>query len=78
MTCESKAKQVLYRLAQDLTPTNGMYQNTLEKVATKEVIPWLGMVDFLTILSRWRLTRLGQTATFQPSTRASRIPIPLF
>jgi hypothetical protein len=38
---------MLYALAQDLTPTDGAYQNTLEKVATKEVIPWLGTVDSL-------------------------------
>jgi hypothetical protein len=46
-TCESKAKPMLYALAQDLTPADGMYHNTLGKVATKDVIPWLGTVDSL-------------------------------
>jgi hypothetical protein len=42
MTCESKARPVLRQLLEDLTPTDGAYKNTLEKVATKDVIPWLG------------------------------------
>jgi len=41
MTCKSKANEVLYGLAKDLTPADGVYQNTLEKVATKDLIPWL-------------------------------------
>jgi hypothetical protein len=46
LTRGSKAK-ALYKLAKDLTPTNGVYQNTLEKVATKDLIPWLGTVGSL-------------------------------
>lgn len=45
LTCESRAKQVLYGLAKDLTPTDGVYQNTLQKAGTKDLIPWLGTVD---------------------------------
>jgi serine/threonine protein kinase len=41
LTCESRAKQVLYGLAKDLTPTDGVYQNTLQKAGTKDLIPWL-------------------------------------
>ena len=47
LTCKSKANQVLYALANDLAPVDGVYQDTLEKVATKELIPWLGTVDSL-------------------------------
>ncbi|KAI9508854.1 ras guanine nucleotide exchange factor domain-containing protein [Russula earlei] len=41
LTSESKANSVLHTLAGELTPTNGAYQNTLEQVATKDLIPWL-------------------------------------
>jgi hypothetical protein len=47
LTCESKARQALYGLAKELTPTEGAYQSTLEKVETKDLIPWLGTVDTL-------------------------------
>ena len=47
LTCESRARQALYSLASSLTPTNDEYQSTLEKVATKDVIPWLGTVNSL-------------------------------
>ncbi|KAF8496691.1 ras guanine nucleotide exchange factor domain-containing protein [Russula emetica] len=43
LTCESKAKSVLYALAKELTPTDGVYENTLEKVATRDLIPWLDL-----------------------------------
>jgi hypothetical protein len=46
-TCESKAKLDLYALAKELTPTDGVYQNTLQKVATRDAIPWLGTIDTL-------------------------------
>jgi hypothetical protein len=51
LTCEStgKTRQALYDLEKDLTPTDGAYQSTLEKVTTKDVIPWLGMVDSICI-----------------------------
>ena len=45
LTSESKAKPDLYALAKELTPTDGVYQNALQKVATREVIPWLGTID---------------------------------
>ena len=45
LTCESKAKLVLYALANELTPTDGVYQSTLQKVATRNLIPWLGTID---------------------------------
>jgi len=43
LTCESKAKQVLYALAKELTPTDGVYQSTLKSVATNDLIPWLDL-----------------------------------
>jgi len=43
LTCESKARQALYGLAKELTPTEGAYQSTLEKVETKDLIPWLDL-----------------------------------
>jgi hypothetical protein len=45
LTCESKAKSDLYALAKELTPTDGVYQDTLRKVATRGLIPWLGTID---------------------------------
>ena len=47
LTCESRAKLDLYTLAKELTPRDGVYQNTLQKVATRDLIPWLGMIDML-------------------------------
>jgi hypothetical protein len=47
LTCESKAKPDLYTLEKELTPTDGAYQNTLQKVAARGVIPWLGTTDIL-------------------------------
>jgi hypothetical protein len=47
LTCESKARPDLHALAKELTPTDGVYQNTLQKVGTRDVIPWLGTVDIL-------------------------------
>jgi hypothetical protein len=47
LTCESKAKLDLYALAEELTPTDGAYQNTLQNVATRDAIPWLGTIDTL-------------------------------
>jgi hypothetical protein len=47
LTCESEAKQVLDVLTKDLTPADGVYQNTLENASTKDLIPWLGKVDSL-------------------------------
>jgi hypothetical protein len=47
LTCKSKAKPDLHALAKELTPTNGEYQNTLQKVATRDLIPWLGTIDTL-------------------------------
>ena len=44
LTCESKAKPDLYALAQELTPTDGAYQNTLQNVTTRDLIPWLGTI----------------------------------
>jgi len=43
LTCESKAKPDLHALAKELTPTDGVYQNTLQKVATRDLIPWLDL-----------------------------------
>ncbi|KAF8497030.1 ras guanine nucleotide exchange factor domain-containing protein [Russula emetica] len=42
-TCESKAKSDLHALAKELTPTDGVYESTLEKVATRDLIPWLDL-----------------------------------
>ena len=48
LTCESKAKpDHLYKLAKELTPIDDVYQNALQKVGTREVIPWLGTNDTL-------------------------------
>jgi len=60
LTCESKAKPDLYELAKELTPTDGVYQNTLQKVATKDLIPWLGAIDTLRFIRlASNLTRLA-------------------
>jgi hypothetical protein len=45
LTCESKAKPDLYTLAKELTPTDGVYHETLQRTATRDLIPWLGTVD---------------------------------
>ena len=45
LTSESKAKPDLYALAKELTPTDGLYQNALQKVGTKDLIPWLCTID---------------------------------
>ena len=50
LTCESKAKPDLYALAKELTPTDGAYQNTLQNLATRDLIPWLGTVDILHLI----------------------------
>jgi hypothetical protein len=42
LTRESKAKPDLNALANELTPTDGAYKNTLRRVATRNLIPWLG------------------------------------
>ena len=50
LPCDSKAKQVLYALAKELSelrPTDGVYQSTLKTVATNDLIPWLGTNRFL-------------------------------
>jgi hypothetical protein len=60
LTCESKAKSDLYEIAQELTPANGAYQNTLEKVETSDLIPWLGTIDTLRFIRlAINLTRLA-------------------
>jgi len=41
VTCESKAKPQLHALAKELTPADGVYQNTLQNTATRDLIPWL-------------------------------------
>ena len=50
LTSESKAKPDLYKLAMELTPTDGVYQNALQQVGTREVIPWLGTIDTLHLI----------------------------
>jgi len=50
LTCESKAKPVLYELAKELTPTDGVYQDTLQDVGNKDLVPWLGAIDTLLFL----------------------------
>ena len=79
LTCESKAKPDLYALAKELTPTDGAYQNTLQSVATRDLIPWLGTIDTLRFIRlAANLTRLRtQTSTFPLSTRVLPVPIPL-
>jgi hypothetical protein len=60
LTCESKAKPDLYALAQELT--DGAYQNTLQNVATRHFIPWLGTIVTLRfILLVTNLARLAHT-----------------
>ena len=59
LTCESKARHALCTLVMGLTPTAGAYRSTLEKAATKDLIPWLGMVHLLSFWSRYQLTRLA-------------------
>jgi hypothetical protein len=60
LTCESKAKPDLYALAKELTPTDGAYQNTLQSVATRDLIPWLGTIDTLRFIRlAANLTRLA-------------------
>ena len=52
LPCDSKAKQVLYALAKELSelrPTDGVYQSTLKTVATNDLIPWLGTNHFLRV-----------------------------
>jgi hypothetical protein len=44
MTCESRANPILHELAREVASANGLYQNTLKQVATKDLIPWLGIV----------------------------------
>jgi hypothetical protein len=76
LTCESKAKPVLYALAKELTPTDGVYHDTLQDVATKDLVPWLGTIDTLLFLClATSLTRHVQTFTFPPSTRVLPSPI---
>jgi len=59
LTCESKAKPDLYTLEKELTPTDGAYQNTLQNVATRDLIPWLGTIDTLRFIRvATNLTRL--------------------
>ena len=55
LTCESNAMQVLYALAKELRPTNGVYQSTLKTVATNNLIPWLGTNYFLPFFVLLRL-----------------------
>ena len=44
LTCaESKALGDLYALAKELTPTDGPYQNTSQKVATRDLIEALSL-----------------------------------
>ena len=60
LTCESKAKPDLHALAKELTPTDGLYQDTLQKVATRDLIPWLGMIDPLRFIClTTNITRLA-------------------
>jgi hypothetical protein len=60
LTCESKAKPDLYALSNELTPTDGAYQNTLQTVATRDVLPWLGTIDTLRFIRlATNLTRLA-------------------
>ncbi len=76
LTCESKAKPVLYELAKELTPTDGVYQDTLQDVGNKDLVPWLGAIDTLLFLClATSLTRHAQTFTFPPSTRVLPGPI---
>ena len=59
LTCESKAKPDLYALVNELTPTDGVYQRTLQKVATRDLIPWLGTIDTIRFIRlAAKLTRL--------------------
>ena len=59
LTCESKAKPDLYALAKELTP-NGAYEDALQNVATRDLIPWLGTVDALRFIRiATNLTRLA-------------------
>jgi hypothetical protein len=51
LTCESKARPDLYALAKELTPTNDAYQDMLQNVATKDLIPWLGTINTLRFIS---------------------------
>jgi len=44
LTCESRANPILYALARELMPADGVYNNTLRQAMTKDLIPWLGMV----------------------------------
>ena len=60
LTCESKAKPDLYALAKELTPTDGAYQDTLQKAATRDLIPCLGTIDTPDFISlATNLTRLA-------------------
>ena len=60
LTCDSKAKLDLHALAKELTPTDGVYQDTLRKVATRDLIPWLGTLDRLRFIHLGiNLTRLA-------------------
>ena len=80
LTCESKARPDLNELAKKLTPADGAYQKTLQNVATRDVIPWLGTIDtlpFIRLSTKLRLDLRTQTFTFPHSTRVLPIPIPL-
>ena len=60
LTCESKAKPDLHALAKELTPKDGVYRDTLQKVATRDLIPWLGTIDMLRFIRlATKLTRLA-------------------
>ena len=64
LTCESKARQVLYTLAEELRPTDGVYQSTLKTVATNDLIPWLGTIHFLRFFVLLRLRNLPRPSPF--------------
>jgi hypothetical protein len=64
LTCESKAKPDLYALAKQLTPTDGAYQITLQKVETRDIIPWLGTIIALRFIRLY--TDLNPTCACRP------------
>jgi hypothetical protein len=51
LTCESKVRPILHGLARELSPTDDVYQNTLQQMTTKELIPWLGIIGPLCLFN---------------------------
>jgi hypothetical protein len=72
LTRQSKAKPILHALARELTPKDGVYENTLQQAMTNDLVPWLGIVYPLrssVLLPSYLLIRLLQTPSFPPSIR---------